>query len=143
MRDLLILGGAFALSVCMIELLVKHKLQSALGTVAAVHGAGLAVALVVTRHVGVAGVLVFWTGLAACWFGVRSHVESSILLRLLHILRDGSSTREEILVRYQRDHSKSARIDELLRAGLVARAPDGVQVTPKGRAVARLVLLLR
>jgi hypothetical protein len=143
MRDLLVLGGAFALSVCALEVLVTRKLQSALGVIALVFGAGLAAALAFVRGVGVPGVLVFWSGLAACWFGVRSHIESSILINLLHRLRDGPAARDDLLEGYLRRHGEEARLDELVASGLVARTPDGILATAKGRFVARLAARLR
>jgi hypothetical protein len=142
-RDALVLAGAFAVSLAAIEIVVARKLQSALPTIALIHALGLIAALGLVRTVGVLGVLVFWSGLAACWFGVRSHIESSILFRLLHLLRQDAATREDVLGRYYRDHSEEARLDELLQSGLVVRTAGGLVPTAKGRFVARVAARLR
>jgi len=141
--DLLILLGGFAASAAAIELLVAGKLQTAVGRVMAMHLIGLGAALYFVRTVDIAAALVCWSGLFMAWFGVRSHIESSILLRMLYFLRDGPSTRDAILNRYDREYGRAIRTEDLVNAGLISRRSQELTLTSKGRAVARLAALLR
>jgi hypothetical protein len=142
MNDLLVLAASFAAAVLVTEVLVREKLQSALGRVVAVHCLAFAVAAWATHTLPGTSAFVFWTGMFALWFGLRSHVESSILLRMLTSLRERPASREEILLRYNQLYGRAARVDELVRAGLVTRTPTGIAPTTKGRVVARTAVLL-
>ncbi len=143
MKDLLVLGGGFVASACASEWFIGRKLQSALGRVLCLHVAAFIASLCFTETVGAAAAFVLWTGMFTAWFGIRSHVESSILLRMLHFLRDGHATRDEMLGRYDRHDGQAARIEELVRAGLIRRTSDGILPTRKGRFVARIAARLR
>jgi hypothetical protein len=143
MTDLFVLFGGFAASACAIELLVARKLHTAVGRVIAIHLIGLSAALYFMRTVDVAAALVCWSGLFVAWFGIRSHIESSILLRILYFLRGGPLTRDEILGCYDREYGRAIRIDDLVKAGLLSRRSHEIALTARGRAVARLAALLR
>jgi len=115
-----------------------RKLQTGLARVLVVWVAGFAAAagwLVRGGHAGLAAFAVFWCGAFLLWFGVRSHAESSILLRMLFLLRQRPMTDAELAAEYASLYGESMRLAELRRGGLVVKDSDGVRVTPKGRVV--------
>ena len=149
MSALLILSGGFGLTALSSELFLRRrKLQSALGRVVIVHAAGLATVLVMlTRSHGLATVpvLIFWSGALLSWFGIRSHLESSILLRMIHMLRRRPMTRRDMTTQYESSYGRTQRIEDLVRAGLLVADPQGTGMKPtrKGLLITRLVLRLR
>lgn len=86
---------------------------------------------------------VFWGGAFLSWFGVRSHVESSILLRMLFLLRRHPMTEEALVGEYTSLYGEAMRREELLKGGLAVK--DGVRtvVSPKGKAILGVVAKLR
>jgi hypothetical protein len=86
---------------------------------------------------------VFWAGAFLSWFGVRSHIESSILLRMLYLLRKNPTTEATLLAAYEALGGEGKRREELARGGMMTMAGDRVVVTPKGRAILRVVSMLR
>ena len=149
MQTLLILVFGFALTSVCCEVLVRpRKLQSALGRIALLHG------LVLTSFAGFLGahgimrpvpVAIFWSGALLFWFGFRSHIESSILLRTIHLLGRNPMTRDQLNTLYNARYGRTERVEELIRAGLVSRDRGRMIVFPtrKGVMIARLVLWLR
>jgi hypothetical protein len=85
----------------------------------------------------------FWGGAFLSWFGVRSHIESSILLRMLHLLRRGPTSEPEILKAYLEHAGPNARIEELLRGGLARKVGATTIVTSKGKTILGVVARLR
>ena len=142
MNDVLIFAAGFAAAIVATELVVRDKLQTGLARVLIVHVLASAAAALTARGLPLAAGFVFWSGMFALWFGVRSHIESSILLRLLTSLAVRPATRDELLQRYAALHGRSDRVDELIRGGLVRAGADGVTPTAKGRFVARVTRLL-
>jgi hypothetical protein len=142
MMDVVIVFGAFVASAVASERLITRKLQSAFGRVLVVYAVGFALAIGLGRGVDRAAVFVFWTGMVAAWFGVRSHLESSILLQILMALRDGPCARGELLRRCMQ-YGPVARGEELVRGGFLVEAADGLKPTPKGRLAARVAQRLR
>jgi hypothetical protein len=143
MNDVLILAATFLAAIVLTELFRDGTLQSVLGRVLLCHIAGFAIAAWAARSVPVPALFVFWTGLFALWFGLRSHVESSILLRMLTRLRDRPATRAEILDWYNQRYGRAQRVDGLVRAGLATAAGGVLAPTAKGRAIARIARMLR
>jgi hypothetical protein len=146
--DLLALVGAFAATALLSEVFLRsRKLQAALVRVLGVHAIGLIIALVVLlpRHrISGVPILVFWSGAFLAWFGVRSHIESSILLRMVHILRRGPMRADGLIASYVSYYGPGERVEELVRAGLMTRSHDGpgLVLTGKGRLIARVALRL-
>jgi hypothetical protein len=94
-------------------------------------------------QIGVIAFTIFWGGAFLSWFGVRSHIESSILLRMLYLLRKKPLSEAELLAAYTALYGPEKRFEELLR-GKMALQSDGVTtVTPKGKTILRVVSLLR
>lgn len=79
--------------------------------------------------------VVFWAGVFAAWFVVRSHLESSIFLRMLRLLRGRDLPADELLREYELIYGWEARVKELLQAGLIEGEADDFRVTRKGRIV--------
>lgn len=123
-----------------------RKLQTGLSRVLVLWGA-IGAALVLhfafARGAGMLVFGVFWSGAFLTWFGVRSHVESSILLRLVFLLRGGGQQPEALLARYEALYGPEQRLEELLRSGLAEREGEGLRVTPKGRRILAAVDWLR
>jgi hypothetical protein len=142
MNGLLILTGGFVASALAVEFGVRRKLQSALGAVLAVHAAGFVVAAWLA-DVGATAAVVFWSGMFVCWFGIRCHVESSILLRMVYLLRHGPLTGADLVRRYARHYGEAARLEELERGGLMTKTSDRSPLTPKGHAIVRIATFFR
>jgi hypothetical protein len=77
------------------------------------------------------------------WFGVRSHIESSILLRMLYSLRRRPMTETGLVDEYLSHYGEAARTEELLRGGLASRNGDRLSVTSKGKRILNIVSKLR
>jgi ribosomal protein S19E (S16A) len=56
---------------------------------------------------------------------------------MLALLQYRRKTRSELLDEYEAAYGQAHRLEELLRAGLVVRGPQGIEVTPKGRLIVR------
>jgi hypothetical protein len=92
---------------------------------------------------GLAAFTIFWGGVFLLWFGIRSHIESSILLRMLFLLRQGPMTDRRLIDAYTSRCGQSMRVAELCRGGLIVKHSDRVRLTPKGRAILLVASKLR
>lgn len=139
MNSIPILIFGFLLAVLSSELVLKGtKLQTTLLKVLGIHLFWLiTISICLNRFLQFSFVVVFlfWAGAFLSWFGVRSHLESSILLRMLFFIRKEPMTEKDLLLKYENHHSEASRLEELFRANLLERSPDGIQVTPKGRRI--------
>jgi hypothetical protein len=99
--------------------------------------------LAVYGGVGPVALTIFWGGAFLSWFGVRSHIESSILLRMLAILRRRSLTTTDLVTEYTSHYGKAMRLEELLRGGLAIKENDALSVSPKGKFILGVVAKLR
>lgn len=116
----------------------ERKLQTGLASVLrawVVTGAMLLAHLALARGSGVLVAGVFWAGAFLSWFGMRSHVESSILLRMLYLLRGRTMTGDELVAAYERQYGPEQRVEELVRSGLAEKGPDGTRITAKGKSI--------
>jgi hypothetical protein len=115
------------------------KLQTGLMRTVGVYGVTGGVVLLYllfTRHAAVVPFAIFWSGAFLTWFGVRSHIESSILLRMAYLLRGHPMRPGELLEEYDKVYGANQRVDELFRAGLVVRQESGeIEVTAKGSRI--------
>lgn len=140
-------AGALLLVMIASELALRGtKLQTGLGRVLVVWAMLYLFAVYPLFHYGDIGPLpftMFWAGAFLSWFGVRSHIESSILLRMLVLLRERPLSRAELLAKYAGHYGEQARIDELVRGRLAVREGAGLAVTAKGKGILRVVDLLR
>lgn len=149
MKAVLLLWVSFAAAALVCEPLIRGcKLQSVLRRVMAVHVVALWAAiglLVPGHHLNLSAIVIFWSGGFLAWFGIRSHLESSILLRMLHSLRCTSMTEADLVASYEGTYGEARRVDELIRAGLVTRnsGTSEPRVTRKGAMVVRVVQGLR
>jgi hypothetical protein len=121
------------------------KLQTGLTRVLAVWIVSYAIALLLIRNGGASAIAltIFWSGAFLVWFGVRSHLESSILLRVLVLLKDGPKTDARLVQDYSARWGESMRVAELCRGGLAVRQSDGVRATRKGKTILLLASRLR
>lgn len=112
------------------------KLQTGLMRTVVVYcavGGPILLYLAVTRLSAVLPFAIFWSGAFLTWFGVRSHIESSILLRMAYLLRAHPMRPAELLDEYDKVYGADQRVEELFRAGLLARRESGaIEVTEKG-----------
>jgi hypothetical protein len=142
---LLIIGGFIAALFTSEFVLKGTKLQTGLAKVILVHAflvALVLVYLVISRKYIFAALLIFWAGAFLTWFGVRSHMESSILLRMLYLLRRGPLPEQRLLQEYESHYGQSQRLEELLRGGLLEKTSSGMVATRKGRLILRVVSFL-
>lgn len=121
---------------------VQTGLVRAVGVWAAI-GLSLAAYAAAVRGSGALVFLVFWGGAFLSWFGIRSHLESSILLRMVYLLRPADLSGDQLLAAYDRFYGPQQRIDELLRSGLAERIGAGLRLTSKGRSILRAAQWLR
>ncbi len=122
------------------------KLQTGLGRVLIVWAAvylGTLIALLIGGGASAFSFTLFWGGAFLSWFGVRSHIESSILLRMLYVLRAGPMEQSALVSRYLAQYGQRARIDELLRGGLATENAGRLVATKKGRTILAVVEKLR
>jgi hypothetical protein len=147
MIDALWVMAAFCLCLLLCELALRGtKVQTGLSRVLVVHflcWLAVLVMMMSARRVGFVAITGFWAGGFLSWFGVRSHAESSILLRMLYLLRKGPKMTEEWLKEYHSHYGPELRIEELFRAGLIAGKPEGAVVTAKGERILKAVSWLR
>jgi hypothetical protein len=147
MSDLTLAVAVFIASIVICELLLRGtKLQTALIPVLAVHALcwiALLILLVWRRQTGAIAVTIFWAGAFVSWFGIRSHIESSILLRMLYLLRQHPTTANELISRYQSHWGEKLRVEELVRAGLLDHSSNRIALTRKGDLILRIVDLLK
>src|SRR5207245_4000350 len=114
------------------------KLQTGLTRVLIVWIGGYVAAmswLVRDADSGLVALTIFWGGAFLVWFGARSHVESSILLRMLFLLRQCPMSDARLVDEYTARFAESMRLAELCRGGLIDNQGDRMRVTPKGRAI--------
>jgi hypothetical protein len=122
------------------------KLQTGLTRVLVVWIGGYVAAMswfVRDADTGLVALTILWSGVFLVWFGVRSHIESSILFRMLFILRQCPMTDARLVDEYTARYGESMRIAELCRGGLIDKHGDRVRVTPKGKAILLFVSKLR
>ena len=142
----LIIGG-FITAVCLSELALRGtKLQSGLAKAIVVHAviAGSLIAyLLIKGNTGWAALIIFWAGAFLTWFGVRSYMESSILLRMLFLLRRGPVPKKVLLEEYESHYGQAQRLEELFRGSLLRKTSEGIRVTQKGNFILRIVSILK
>jgi hypothetical protein len=147
MTDLLIITAALlVVAVASEGVLGRAKLQTGLPRIIAAWAAVYIIVLYFFlgwTDVDEVAFTIFWGGAFLSWFGVRSHVESSILLRMTYLLRRGPLTDAELVANYNCQFSEEMRIEELLRGGLVTGDESDLVVTPKGKIILAMVDKLR
>jgi hypothetical protein len=140
MKSVFTLLGSFFLAILSSEFVLRGtKLQTVLLKVAGLHLFWFAAAsfyLIYTHQLSLVVLSIFWIGAFLSWFGVRSHLESSILLRMLFFTRSGPMSETDLLSKYESHHSEASRLEELFRANLLIRAPNGIRITAKGKWIA-------
>lgn len=145
----LTLPAAFLITSAVSELLIRRRsVQGSLARLGAAHVAGLSATvwlLVRDGSLGLFPLVLFWGGAFTAWFGVRVHLESSILFRMLHMLEDHAQSRASLVSAYEARYGGPQRLQQLVRAGFVAIPASGeaVSLTPKGLIVSRIACFLR
>ena len=123
------------------------KLQTGLGRVLVVWTLVYLVSVYPVFSYGGTGPIpftIFWGGAFLSWFGVRSHIESSILLRMLFLLRKQALSKTDLLATYNSQYGPGLRLEELFRGNMATKdATDKVSVTGKGKSILRVVEMLR
>ena len=147
MTQLILVVAAFTASIVLCELGLKGtKLQTGLVKVFIVHGVcwiALLIFLVTNNKSGIIAMTIFWAGAFLTWFGIRSHIESSVLLKMLFLLRQQPASADQLLSTYHSHYGKELRIEELIRGGLLERGSSKLYVSKKGNMILRIVELLK
>lgn len=141
-------AGAFVVAVLLNEILLLsgRKVQSRIFGILMVHYVIFLMTILfitpaeVVRPVSIA---IFWLGGFLSWFGIRSHLESSILLRMLYLLKFRSMKPAELLEEYENHYGETLRIEELIRSGLIRRDGQHFTLTRKGRWILAAATSLR
>lgn len=147
MTPLILIVAAFFACIVLCELVLRGtKLQTGLVKVFLVHALcwiALLIYMVTNNQSGIIAMTIFWAGAFLTWFGVRSHIESSVLLRMLYLLRQQPVSADELLSSYHSHYGKELRIEELVRGGLLERASSEFHVSSKGNLILQIVQLLK
>jgi hypothetical protein len=147
MTDLLIITAALLVVAIASELVLgRAKVQTGLLRIMAAWAAVYFILLYFFlgwTDVDAVAFTIFWGGAFLSWFGVRSHIESSILLRMTYLLRRGPLTDAELVANYNCQFSEEMRLEELLRGGLLVRDEGHLVVTPKGKIILAMVDKIR
>ena len=142
MNDLLIVTTALIAAFILCEIALRGtKLQTGLARVLIVFVLVYIVSLGVLLKfsgTGFVAFTIFWCGAFLSWFGVRSHIESSILMRMLFLLRRSSLTAAQLITEYESHYGGSLRLEELFRGGLLQKQGSGSLITPKGTFILRI-----
>ena len=146
MKDILAVLAALIVAFAGSEIVLRGmKLQTGLTRVVilwTILYAGLLAYLETRASTGFIAFTLFWSGAFLSWFGVRSHIESSILMRMLHLLRSRPMTAGELLKDYESHYGESMRLEELVRGNLILDI-QRKQITRKGRMILYIVAMLR
>lgn len=146
MNDVLAVFVALAIAFATSELALRGtKLQTGLVRVLVVWAcvfAGLVAYMLLCGNTGVIVCTLLWGGTFLSWFGVRSHIESSILMRMMYLLRKKPMSGPDLVNEYESHYGEALRREELFRGNLLANEQQP-QITPKGRAILWVVSLLR
>ncbi|HZR22048.1 MAG TPA: hypothetical protein VFA59_00580 [Vicinamibacterales bacterium] len=142
------LGRSVAALLDACDRLVRHgpKLQTHIVRIVLMWGAAFVIAVIAISLIttcDIPALAMLWCGAFLAWFGIRSHIESSILLRMLSLLRHGALGDDELLDRYATRYGEDVRTAELRAGGFVTVDSDGMHVTPKARTILLLVSKLR
>ena len=143
---LIVLAALFVVMVLSELVLGQTKLQTGLARVLVAWALVYLAAIYFVFQYGNVGILaytIFWGGAFLSWFGVRSHIESSILLRMLHLLRKGPRDEAGLVSAYMAIGGENVRLEELLKGGMATRQGDSFSVTPKGKTILGVVAKLR
>jgi hypothetical protein len=147
MTGLLIVAAALVLAMLGSELALRGtKLQTGLSRVLLVWGSVFVLTIYPLFRYGDTGaiiLLMFWGGAFLSWFGVRSHIESSILLRMVYLLRQQPMSDADLVAKYGAHYGQAMRLEELYRGGLAVKDGDRSSVTAKGKNILRVVAQLR
>jgi hypothetical protein len=147
MSDLTLAAVFFIISIVICEIVLRGtKLQTTLSAILAIHAFCWIVLLILLlwrKQTGATAVTIFWAGAFLSWFGIRSHIESSILLRMLYLLRQQPRTANELMSQYQSHWGEQSRVEELVRAGLLDQGSNHIALTRKGNLILRIVDLLK
>ena len=144
--DIIVFSGALILSGCLNEFFAQgRKLQSWAGKAFCSHllvGCAVVAYLVAVRQGAVISFLIAWSGAFLSWFVIRSHLESSILLRMLILLRTANLPADGVVHKYQSFYGSGQRARELMQANLIVRSGEECRLTRKGKLVLKVAGLL-
>lgn len=147
MIGLFIVAAALTLAIVASELVLRGmKLQTGFSRVLVVWGfvyIATALSLRAEPDLSAIAFTIFWGGTFLTWFGIRSHIESSILLRMLVLLRPQPMNEAQLISEYLSKYGEVVRINELCRGGLAKRDGGAVSLTTKGQTILRVVAKLR
>jgi hypothetical protein len=119
-----------------------RKVHFAAATLVVVHGALCAIATVFATRDGTVSpvpVLFFWGGALLTWIGIRSHIENSILLRMLYFLRTSPNmTRSALSEAYDSHHGTELRLRELEDSGFINRTDSQVKLLAKAQRAKKI-----
>lgn len=87
-------------------------------------------------------IVMYWCGYFLTWFGIRSHLESSILLKMLTTLQASNLSRDELMSSYLQSYSTQSRIAELDNSGLLESKKGIISITPSGKKLLSVIDLL-
>lgn len=148
MTGVTVVGSSLILALVGSEISLRGtKLQTGLSRVLVVWGLvylGTMYWLIAAAEISTIAFTIFWGGAFLTWFGVRSHLESSILLRMLVLLRGRGMTERQLVNEYISTNGEAVRLEELFRGGLAQRDSGGrAMLTNKGKTILRCVAKLR
>jgi len=127
---------------------VKHgrKIQTAFVPVLTFHtlvAISLYLFLSYTSNISPISIAIFWVGAFVFWFNVHTLFESSILLKMLYMLKlTHPMTKTELLNKYEAHCSLDFRIEELIKGEFIERLKEGFNITRKGRFIVKIFSII-
>ena len=143
MNPLIAVLFAVAVTFLAVEILLfmlGSKLQTRLAPILALFLLSLILALFTIKEIHPFFLVFLWGGFFLAWFGIRSHIESSILLRILYTLgKSPGISSEDLIQAYEKKQGPEERLAELKRGGFLKPDKDTFTLTGKGRIVAKVL----
>lgn len=92
-----------------------------------------------TKRISLITILIFWMGAFLSWFCIRGHIECSILVLMLYLLKiNGPMSPDELCALYETHYGAKLRIEELVKGGLITYHKEGFVVSRKGRLIVKI-----
>ena len=120
-------------------LFLKSKLQSNLFLVLGFAASGFIPLVFILPGIHFVVLAIFWLGLFLAWFGIKSHIESSILFRIIFLLKKSpSETPESLNDKYKKENGPGVRLSELVKGGFLDSFDSSYSLRTKGMAAAKI-----
>jgi hypothetical protein len=146
--DVLTVISGFFLAIILSELFLrKNKIHTSLVSIIIMHVVVFLVLYllqpIINIKLNLIAVIIFWAGAFLAWFVVRSHLESSVLLQMIHLIGKHSDiSKDNLCSLYESVYSPELRLKELIKGGLIENNPNKVIVSRKGHLIVSIITVI-